>query len=50
MTLIGVGGGMSVTPLFVAFSYGWVMCITVLVVLMGYQVWGVLEEGVAGEL
>ena len=48
MTLIGVGGGMSVTPLFVASSYGGVVCITVVVVLMGDYILWVLEEVVAG--
>ena len=50
MTLDGVGGGMFVTPLFVASSYGLVVCITVVVVLMGDHVWGILEEGTDGEL
>ena len=43
MNLIGVGGGMSVTPLFVASSYGLVACITIVVVLMEDHVWGILE-------
>ena len=46
----GGGKGVSLTPLFVSSSYGGVVCITVVVVLMGDQVLGVLEEGVAGEL